>query len=208
MNTTHKNKTYRFEIIVIDNNTDNLLSRDTAYKMGLVTAVVNVNRCLKGDPVKITLRENMVPYCTPTAWRISFPILPKVIKKPQRFKEDDIIEKVTKPTDWWSFSVPYPPQKKTRRCQDMLRFKKKLNSAVKREHFMLPNISPKLRGSRIFSKLDAASGFNQIPLDEESRLLMTFITPIIATGVGQAELLMGRKMKTILPSHPNKLKPK
>ena len=45
---------------------------------------------------------------------------------------------------------------------------------------MLPNsedISPKLRGSKIFSKLDAASGFHQIPLDEESRLQTTFITP-------------------------------
>ena len=43
MNTTHKNKTCRFEIHDIDNNTDNLLSRDTAYKMGLVTVVENVN---------------------------------------------------------------------------------------------------------------------------------------------------------------------
>ena len=44
---------------------------------------------------------------------------------------------------------------------------------------MLPNsvdISPKLRGSKIFSKLDAASGFYQIPLDEESRLVTTFIS--------------------------------
>ena len=57
---------------------------------------------------------------------------------------------------------------------------KKLNSGVKREHFMLSNmeeISPKLRGSKIFSKLDAVCGFHQIPLDEESQLLMTFITP-------------------------------
>ena len=35
VNTTHENKMYRFEIHVIDNNIDNLLSRDTAYKMGL-----------------------------------------------------------------------------------------------------------------------------------------------------------------------------
>ena len=31
MNTTHKNKPYCFEIHIIDNNTENLLSRDTAF---------------------------------------------------------------------------------------------------------------------------------------------------------------------------------
>ena len=72
VNATHKNKTYRFELHVIDNNTEDLLSRDTAYKMGLVTVVANVNGCIKGDPEKITLRENVVSYCTPTARRIPY----------------------------------------------------------------------------------------------------------------------------------------
>ena len=75
-NTTHKNKTYRFDIYVIDDNTVNLLSRDTVYKMRLVSGVENVNGCMKGSPVKNTLREIVVQYCTPTAKRIPFPILP------------------------------------------------------------------------------------------------------------------------------------
>ena len=39
-------------------------------------------------------------------------------------------------------------------------------------------------------------------------LMIYCSTPITATGVIPAELLMDRKMKTILPNHPNKLKPK
>ena len=35
----------------------------------------------------------------------------------------------------------------------------------------------KLKGSAIYTKLDANSGFWQIPLDEESGLLTTFVTP-------------------------------
>ena len=53
---------------------------------------------------------------------------------------------------------------------------KKLNTAVQREHYMPPNvddISPKLVGATVFSKLDAASCFHQIPLDAESCKLTT-----------------------------------
>ena len=35
----------------------------------------------------------------------------------------------------------------------------------------------KLKDSKVFTKLDANSGFWQIPMDEESRLLTTFVTP-------------------------------
>ena len=80
VDTQHKDKAYIFEIDVIDNNTNNLLCR---YE--LVTVVTNVNEnlrkftgCMKGDPIKITQRDDAVPFCTTTARRIPFPILPKV----------------------------------------------------------------------------------------------------------------------------------
>ncbi len=44
----------------------------------------------------------------------------------------------------------------------------------------MPNVeetSAKLKGGRIFSKLDANSGFHQICLAEESKKLTTFLTP-------------------------------
>lgn len=55
-----------------------------------------------------------------------------------------------------------------------------MNKAVKREKFILPTIDdilPKLAHAKVFSLLDAASGFWQIPLEPESAKLTTFITP-------------------------------
>ena len=66
-------------------------------------------------------------------------------------------------------------------------------------------IPPKLRGWKIFSKLDAASGFYQIPLDEESRLLTTFITPFgrfffkrLHSGISSAPENFQRRMTELL----------
>ena len=45
---------------------------------------------------------------------------------------------------------------------------------------MLPNledIAPKLPNATVFSSLDAANGYFQIPLEQSSELLTTFMTP-------------------------------
>ena len=58
--------------------------------------------------------------------------------------------------------------------------KERLNEAVKREKYMLPNpedVAPELAGTKIFSKLDTSSWFWQIPLHESCAKLTTFITP-------------------------------
>lgn len=55
------------------------------------------------------------------------------------------------------------------------------SQTVKREHYMLSNldeIAPKLRKATAISKLDASSGFHQIPLDRESCHLSIFGTLI------------------------------
>ena len=58
---------------------------------------------------------------------------------------------------------------------------KPLNQSVLREVHPLPNVDEtlaQLSGARVFTKLDANSGFWQIPLSKQSRLLTTFITPM------------------------------
>jgi hypothetical protein len=55
-----------------------------------------------------------------------------------------------------------------------------LSKAILREHYQLPTqqeITSRLTGAKYFSKLDATSGFLQMPLDEESYFLTTFNTP-------------------------------
>ena len=63
-----------------------------------------------------------------------------------------------------------------RLCVDLT----KLNDSVRREKHMLPSVEQilaQLSGAKVFSKIDANSGFHQIPLAKESALLTTFITP-------------------------------
>ena len=65
---------------------------------------------------------------------------------------------------------------KLRICVDL----RNLNSAEQRARFVLPtleDIAPKLAGAQYFSKLDASSGFWQVPLHSDSAKLTTFITP-------------------------------
>ena len=55
-----------------------------------------------------------------------------------------------------------------------------LNAAIQREHYQLPTIeeiTSRLASAKYFSKVDANSGYWQIPLDEESSYLTTFGTP-------------------------------
>ena len=55
-----------------------------------------------------------------------------------------------------------------------------LNESVERETHPLPTVEEtlaQLAGATVFSKLDANCRFWQIPLDEQSRPLTTFITP-------------------------------
>ena len=88
-----------------------------------------------------------------------------------------VITKVNQPTEWCSNMVVVPKANgKVRICVDL----SKLNESVKRERHPLPAVDQtlaQLAGARLFTKLDANSGFWQIPLAPASSLLTTFITP-------------------------------
>jgi len=86
------------------------------------------------------------------------------------------IEKVDQPTEWVnSIVIVEKPDGNLRICLDP----KDLNRAVQREHFQLPTaaeITSKLTGAKVFSKLDAKDGFWHVKLHHPSSLLTTFNT--------------------------------
>lgn len=89
----------------------------------------------------------------------------------------DVIEKVDQPTDWVN-SVVYvtKPSGELRICLDP----KDLNTCVRRPHHytqVLEDILPQLQGASVFTILDARSGYWNVKLDDESKLLTTFNTP-------------------------------
>ena len=81
------------------------------------------------------------------------------------------------PTPWCAGMVVIPKNDRTLRiCVDL----KPLNTAVLCEPHPLPKVYDtlaQLSGAKVFSKLDANSGFWQIPI-EKSCHLTTFITPL------------------------------
>ena len=109
----------------------------------------------------------------------TIPPLPKVEQELQRMEENGVIERITEPIDWCAPIVPVMKRGGgVRICVDL----KKLNRAVKRERerYMFPtleNVMHKLKGSTVFTMLDATSGFWQLPLDNETAKLTTFMTP-------------------------------
>ena len=170
-----------FRTFVVDGQTDCLLARGVANKLGVVQRVDNTvfgqldDQAVDCEPVKISLREDAEPYSLHTARRVPIPLLSKVKEELEKMEKACVIEKITEPSDWCAPMVPVlKPSGKVRICTDY----KKLNVAVKRERYMLPTLDDllfKLRGSAVFSRLDATSGFHQLPLDKDSQKLTAFI---------------------------------
>ncbi len=217
---SHKDKSYPLTAYVVRGDTvNNLLSRDLSVEMNLVRRVDEVTQhtgghhqaygehgTLKTEPVKILLKDDAQPYAVHTARRVPLPMLQKVKEELQRMEKNGVIEQVTQPTDWCAPMVPVLKKHtaKARICVDL----KKLKESVKRERYILPTsdeITAKLSGATVFSSLDAASGFWQIPLHPDSCKLTTFITPFgrycfkrLPFGISSAPEIFQRKMMETL----------
>ena len=135
------------------------------------------------------------------------PLQQPVIAELKEMERAGVISRVTEPTEWCAGMVPVPKKNgKVRICVDFTA----LNRNVCRKRYILPTVDEslaKLSEGKVFSKLDANSGFWQVPMRTESRHLTTFITPIwrfyfnrFPFGISSAPEHFQRRMSTILDS--------
>ena len=170
-----------------------LLGRPAIERLGLITWIGTVKKTgqnpvdqfshlfsglgkLEGD-YTIKLQEGAKPFALSTPRRVPVPLLKPVKEELKRMEKLGVIVRVNEPTNWCAGMVPVPKKNsKVRICVDLTR----LNKSVQRERHPLAAVEQvlaQLSGAKVFSKLNANSGFWQIPLAPESALLTTFITP-------------------------------
>ncbi|XP_046862058.1 uncharacterized protein K02A2.6-like [Xenia sp. Carnegie-2017] len=128
-------------------------------------------------PIKhhISVNPNVKPTIHPPR-RVPVAMGTKIKEEFERMQHMGVIDPVEKPTEWVSSMVTVEKPNKLRIFIDS----RHLNEAIQREHYPLLTIEEvvsRLPGAKIFSVFDAASGFWQIPLDEDSSYLTTFNTP-------------------------------
>ena len=158
-----------------------------------------------GEEFTIQLRPDAKPHALFSPRHIALPLRPKVEQELARMESMGVISKVDQPTPWCAGMVVVPKKSgNVRICVDL----KPLNQSVLREVHPLPTVDEtlaKLTGARVFSKLDANSGFWQIPLAKPSRLLTTFVTPVgrycfnkLPFGISSAPEHFQKRMSAIL----------
>ena len=169
--------------------------------------------CFKGiGKFRETFHITLNPAVTPVVHeprRCPIHIKDDVRNEIDQMVELGVIEKVEEPTDWVS-SIVYSRKSngKLRICLDP----KDLNTAIKRPHYPTPTseeITHKLAGLVIFSKLDARHGYWSVQLDDESKRLTTFNSPFgrycfrrLPFGLNLSQDVFQERMDCILEKCP------
>ena len=132
--------------------------------------------CFEDYTYHITVDPNVKPVIHASR-RVPLELMAKLNAELAEMEKEEIIARVTQPTDWVnSLVIREKPNGRLRLCLDP----KVLNEAMKRDHYPTPTleeITPKLAGAKLFSKLDARNGYRNVKLDEESSYLTIFNIP-------------------------------
>ena len=214
-----KNKTSTQNIYVVEGMHKALLGKPAIDELHLISRVESVKGSIDyraeypdlfhglgkmEGPYKIALKDDAKPFTINVTRRVALPLMDKTKKELRRMEDAGLIVRVEQPTDWCAPMVVVPKKDDVRMCVDLT----KLNESVRRERHEMPSVEytlGQLSDARIFSKLDANSGFWQVPLADESALLTTFITPFgrfcfkrLPFGISSAPEHFQRRMSAIL----------
>ncbi|KAJ8366207.1 hypothetical protein SKAU_G00150380 [Synaphobranchus kaupii] len=204
----YKNHKIRAELEIIDIQQENVLSGKTAEALGLIVRLGSIQNASKVSTVydaskkqsthgpvgledfpELTRTTGTLPgkytiKIDPDAKPVVHPVRrqpvalrAKIVEKLNEMVENGHIVKVDQPTEWVSSMVVVTCKDKIRICIDP----SDLNVAIKREHYPMrttEEVVSTMPDAKVFSVLDAKSGFLQIELDEASSFLTTFNTPI------------------------------
>ena len=177
---THKETHCTQPVYVVKNITNNLLGFPAIKALKLVCHVQSVNFTVSiivhntfANECNINLKPNAQLFALSTPRNIPLPLKPKVQEELVCMENLGVIFHASELTSWCAAMLVVPKASGAARiCLDM----KPLNENVLRENHPMPKVDTTLAQltgatiSTIFSKLDANSGFWQIPLAPESKL--------------------------------------
>lgn len=162
------NTTSVAEFIVVKEEGNVLIGRDTATQMGILKISIPVNTVNSGNKkfstfknivLDIPIKKEAVPVVQPYR-RIPVALEKMVDKKLDELLDQGIIEPVNEPAKWISPVVVVPKGKNdVRVCVDMRR----ANEAIERETHPLPTFDdflPQLAKAKVFSHLDVKHAFH------------------------------------------------
>ena len=188
----HKQKEIKVKFFIIDQAQNPILSGKACKALNLVKRIHEIDHSLKELLIQHPDLESATgsmpgtysikidPTVTPVVHgprRQPAALLQKITEKLKEMEKEGHLAKVTQPTDWVNSMVVAQKGEKIRICIDP----SDLNKAVKREHYPIPTveeITTKIPGAKMFSVLDAKSGYLQMNIDYESSLLTTMNTPL------------------------------
>ena len=188
---------YSADFVVVNNNFTNLIGLSLMKTMNLITVNTDTFQIAKlscvditqqyplvfdgklgrlPSTVKLRLKPDITPKILPPR-TIPFALQDELKSELARLTELGVLKPVSEPTEWVSQMVC------TRKKDSSLRVcldPRQLNNALMREHYRLPTLEDsltKFANAKVFSKLDVASAYWHLELDEEASVLTTMITP-------------------------------
>ena len=135
---------------------------------------------MEGEKFHIYLTDDAKPFCVNTPRSIPYAYRDKLKAELDLLESQNIITPVNELTDWCP-PIVVAPKKNSDRIRICVGLSH-LNRYVKRERYQSPTPAEAIADisasqAKFFTVLDAMKGYHQCPLDQESQLLTTFITP-------------------------------